>query len=223
MDQDSASTNKERLQSLMQQVGIVDINDLSQRAKVSRLQVIRIQQGLILNISVGAIAQIAQVLKISVDSLLKIFVSPDIAPDHLSPTPATPDLTPDALVACRQEYQRLQQEMTQLQETLKAEFQQTSLETIESWLLQWPTATAVVRLNPQLPATRLLAIVEPVEQLMKQWNVLTIAAVGEELPYDPQNHELMKGIAQPGELVKVRYVGYKQGAKLLHKAKVSPV
>jgi transcriptional regulator with XRE-family HTH domain len=223
MDQDSASTNKERLQSLMQQVGITDINDLSQRAKVSRLQVIRIQQGLILNISVGAIAQVAQVLRISVDSLLKIFVSPEIAPDHHNPTPANPEPASDALVACRQEYQRLQQEMTQLQETWEAKFQQTSLETIESWLLQWPTAAAVVRLNPQLPATRLLALVEPVEQLMKQWNVWTIAAVGEELPYDPQHHELMKGIVQPGELVKVRYVGYKQGTKLLHKAKVSPV
>jgi transcriptional regulator with XRE-family HTH domain len=223
MDQDSASTNKERLQSLMQQAGIVDINELSQRAKVSRLQVIRIQQGLILNISLGAIAQIAQVLGISVDSLLKIFVSSDHLPPQAAIPEPTSDMASDALVACRQEYQRLQQEMNQLQSTLQTEFQQTSLETIESWLLQWPTAAAVVRLNPQLPASRLLAIVEPVEQLVKEWNVLTIAAVGEELPYDPQHHELMKGIAQPGELVKVRYVGYKQGAKLLHKAKVSPV
>ena len=43
------------------------------------------------------------------------------------------------------------------------------------------------------------------------------------MPYDPQYHQIIKGTAQVGELVKVRYVGYKQEDKLLHKAKVSPV
>jgi molecular chaperone GrpE (heat shock protein) len=230
MNQDLAKTNQERLQNLMQQAGIADLNELSQIAKVPRLQLMRIHQGLILNVSVGAIAQIAQALKISVDSLLQTFV-PQSFPPSLEPA-TNPDQIPQpitrlqddhALVACRQEYQKLQQEMTQLQQDLQIEFQQTSLATIESWLLQWPTAATAVRQNPQLPATRLLALVEPVEQLMKQWHVAPIATVGEELPYDPQHHELMKGMAQPGELVKVRYVGYTQGDKLLHKAKVSPV
>jgi transcriptional regulator with XRE-family HTH domain len=220
MNQDSSQTNKERLHNLMQQVGISDINELSQVAKVARLQLIRIQQGLILNLSLGAIAQIAQALNVSVDSLLQTFVEQS----QVSDRPATRSSQEgDALIACRQEYQKLQQQMTQLQQTLQVEFQQASLETIESWLLQWPTAATAVRQNPQLPASKLLSLVEPVEQLIKHWNVSTIATVGEELAYDPQNHQLMKGVAQPGELVKVRYVGYKQGDKLLYKAKVSPV
>ncbi|MFM2314859.1 MAG: hypothetical protein RLZZ04_4135 [Cyanobacteriota bacterium] len=235
MNQDLAKTNQERLQNLMQQVGIADLNELSQVAKVPRLQLMRIQQGLILNISVGAIAQVAQALKISVDSLLQTFVpqnfpqslsqslEPACDQDRIQDQSVTLPRDDHALLACRQEYQKLQQEMTQLQQTLQVEFQQMSLATIESWLLQWPTAVTAVRQNPQLPATRLLALVEPVEQLLKQWNVDPIATVGEELAYDPQQHQLMKGIAQPGELVKVRYVGYKQGDKLLHKAKVSPV
>lgn len=231
MNQNLAKTNPERLQNLMQQVGITDLNELSQVAKVPQLQLRRIQQGLILNISVGAIAQVAQALKISVDSLLRAFV-PESFPQSLEPAtdqesipekPVALSQADHALVACRQEYQKLQKEMTQLQQTLQVEFQQASLATIESWLLQWPTAATAVRQNPQLPATRLLALVEPVEQLLKQWNVSAIATVGEELAYDPQQHQLMRGIAQPGELVKVRYVGYKQGDKLLHKAKVSPV
>jgi transcriptional regulator with XRE-family HTH domain len=204
----------------MQQVGIADLNELSQVAKVARLQLIRIQQGLILNLSLGAIARIAQALNVSVDSLLQTFVEqPQVSSDRS----VTSSQQGDALIACRQEYQKLQQEMTQLQQALLVEFQQASLETIESWLLQWPTAATAVRQNPQLPASKLLSLVEPVEQLVKHWNVSTIATVGEELPYDPQNHQLMKGAAQAGELVKVRYVGYKQGDKLLHKAKVSPV
>jgi transcriptional regulator with XRE-family HTH domain len=220
MNPDSSQINKERLHNLMQQVGIADLNELSQVAKVARLQLIRIQQGLILNLSLGAIARIAQALNVSVDSLLQTFVEqPQVSSDQA----VTSSQQGDPLIACRQEYQKLQQEMTQLQQTLLVEFQQASLETIESWLLQWPTAATAVRQNPQLPASKLLSLVEPVEQLVRHWNVSTIATVGEELAYDPQNHQLMKGVAQAGELVRVRYVGYKQGDKLLYKAKVSPV
>jgi len=224
MTQDSADTNKKLLQDLMQQVNIVDINELSQVANVSRLQLLRIQRGLILNLSLGAIASIAQALNISIDSLVATFVGQSTVVDEsVDKSPITANNNDAAVVACQQEYQKLQQEMIQQRETLAMEFQQTSLETIESWLLQWPTAVTAVRQNPQLPAARLLSLVQPVEQLVTQWQVESIAAVGDELAYDPQNHELMKGIAQPGELVKVRYVGYKQGDKLLYKAKVSPV
>lgn len=213
----SPKTDRERLQNLMQQAGIADIYELSQIARVARLQLIRIEQGLILNLSLGAIAKIAKTLNLSIDDLLNTFVESQATPT----THKSSEI--DALTACRQEYERLEQKMIQQQEKLALEFQQHSLETIESWLLQWPTAATAVRQNPQLPATRLLSLVEPVEQLVKHWNVSTIATVGAELAYDPQQHQLMKGVAQPGELVKVRYVGYKQGDKLLHKAKVSPV
>ena len=219
MNQDSSQIDRERLKKLMQSVGIADLNELSQTAKVARLQLIRIQQGLILNVSIGAIAKIAKALNISIDRFLAIFTEPTEPLTDQSTTP-TDD---SALTACRQEYQKLQQEMSRLEAELTQQFQQQSLETIESWLLQWPTAATAVRRNPQLPATRLLSLVEPVEELVEQWNVSTIATVGEELAYDPQQHQLMKGIAQPGEVVKVRYVGYKQGDKLLYKAKVSPV
>ncbi|MBE9044221.1 nucleotide exchange factor GrpE [Pleurocapsales cyanobacterium LEGE 10410] len=213
MNQNSYTTNQKLLQDLMSQVNISDIDELSRVANVSRLQVIRIQRGLILNISVGAIAKIAKTLNISIDSLVTTFTKPEQAVLQ----------SKDELAACQQEYQKLQQRMLEQRESLAAEFRQSSIETIESWLLQWPTAAAAVQQNPHLPAARLLSLVKPVEQLLKQWQVEAIATVGEELAYDPQYHQLMKGTAQPGELVKVRYVGYKQEDKLLYKAKVSPV
>jgi transcriptional regulator with XRE-family HTH domain len=123
MNPDSSQINKERLHNLMQQVGIADLNELSQVAKVARLQLIRIQQGLILNLSLGTIAQIAQALNVSVDSLLQTFVEqPQVSGDQA----VTSSQQGDALIACRQEYQKLQQEMTQLQQTLLVEFQQAS-------------------------------------------------------------------------------------------------
>lgn len=218
MNQYSYETNKQLLQDLMRQVNISDIDELSSKAQVARLQLIRIQRGLILNLSVGAITKIARALNISIDSLVDTFVEQSTTNiKHQAPK------TDDALANCQQEYQKLQHEMLIQQEFLEAEFQKASLETIESWLLQWPTAVAAVCRNPQLPAARLLPLIQPLEQLLKHWNVQAIAVVGDKIAYDPQYHQLIKGTAQLGDLVQVRYVGYKQDQKLLHKAKVSPV
>jgi molecular chaperone GrpE (heat shock protein) len=219
MTQYSYIHNKQLLQSLMEKINVSDLQELSRLADVPKLQLIRLQRGLILSMSVNTINKIAKTLQVSVDRLIEMFVSQS--------TVIEPQLQPSqdisALEAYQQEYQRLKQEIEQQQQLLKTEFEQASLQTIESWLLQWPTAVAAVKKNPQLPAARLLSLVEPVEELLQQWGVEKIASVGEELPYDPQYHELMKGFAEVGEMVKVRYVGYKQRDKLLYKAKVSPI
>jgi hypothetical protein len=47
--------------------------------------------------------------------------------------------------------------------------------------------------------------------------------VGETVPYNPQQHDLMDGTANAGDPVRVRYAGYRQADRLLHRPKVSPV
>ena len=220
MNQYSYETNRQLLQDLMRQVNISDIYELSKVAGVARLPIIRIQRGLILNVSVNAVVKIARALNISVDNLIETFSEPEQSATNISNSESKPD---NALAACQQEYQKLQQEMLQQQEFLESQFQKSSLDTIEFWLLQWPTAVAAVKKNPQLPATRLLALIEPVEQLLKEWKVEQIATVGEKLAYDPRYHQLIRGTAEPGNMVEVRYVGYKQEDKLLYKAKVSSI
>ena len=90
-------------------------------------------------------------------------------------------------------------------------------------LLQWSAAAYAAQQNPQLTAVKLLPLMRPIEQLIQQWGITAIGTVGSEIPYDPQFHQLMSGKAEPGELVKVRYVGYQQPDRLLHRVKVSPV
>ena len=218
MNQYSYETNKQLLDDLMRQVNIADIYELSEKAGVARLPIIRIQRGLISNISVGTIARIAKALNISIESLIETFSEQQLKKVE----PQSIDNN-DALAACKQEYHKLQEEMLQQQEFLEAEFQKSSLETIESWLLQWPTAVMAVSKNPNLPASRLINLIKPVEELLKKWNIEAIATVGEKVTYNPQYHQLIKGTAEIGEVVEVRYVGYKQEDKLLYKAKVSPV
>ena len=199
------------LQQLMQQAGVSSFKALSRKAAVSERQVRRLRQGQIAQMRVETLLKISQVLQVSMTELLTIFGETQSVDVLNSPT----DMS--------QEYQRLQQQLHEQRETLMQEFQQSSLQVIASWLLQWPTAAYAAQQNQQLPAVRLLPLVRPVEQLLQEWGVEAIASVGAEIPYDPHLHQLMEGTAQPGEAVRVRYIGYRQAEKLLYRAKVSPV
>ncbi|MEQ8538679.1 MAG: helix-turn-helix domain-containing protein [Coleofasciculus sp. D1-CHI-01] len=222
----SAPNYTQQLQYLMQQVDVSSFRQLSRVSGVSERQLKRLRQGQVLQMRVETLLKLSQVLQISVDQLLTLFSPESISPmtpprDRTSPSSEIP--TPESLDNLKQEYHRLQQQFAAQRETLLQEFQQSSVQVLESWLLQWPTAAYAVTQNDQLPAIRLLPLIKPVEQLLQQWGIDAIASVGDELAYDPQWHQLMSGTVQPGELVRVRYVGYRQGDKLLYRAKVSPV
>lgn len=212
MIQDFSQDFTHQLRQLMQQAGVSSFKALSQKSGVSEKQLRRLRQGQILKLPVETLLKLVEVLQVSVNDLLTTFSSVGAVTEKL-PLQDT--------AALKQEYQRLQQQLENQRETLKQEFQQSSLQLLESWMLQWPTAAYAAGQNQQLPAVKLLPLVRPVEQLLQQWGVEAIASVGSELPYDPQWHQMMAGTAQSGELVRVRYTGYRLGEKILHRAKVS--
>lgn len=201
-----------QLQELMQRAGVSSLEQLSQNAGVSRLQIIRLRRGLALKTPVDVLLKISQGLKISLTELLSVF-APDAIPDEEKTSGGN----------LEQEYQHLQTQMERQRSVLLEEWKRESLHTLESWLLQWPTVVHRVQENPQLQAVKLLRFVSPVEQLIREWGVEAIASVGAEVAYDPHLHQLLEGTAQPGQAVIVRYTGYRQGNKLLYRAKVSPV
>ena len=200
-----------QLQRLIQQVGLSSDRELSQKAGVSELQLSRLRRGLALQTRADILLKISQALQISLNELLAA-----LAPDYV-------ELESPAPTAIEQEYQRLQSTIEQQRSSLMQEFQLSSLQILESWMLQWPTAASKAQENHHLPAVKLLPLMRPVEKLLQEWGVEAIAPVGAELPYNPQQHQLIEGTAQLGEPVKVRYTGYRQGDKLLYRAKVSPI
>lgn len=207
MNQDQQNFTHQ-LQQLMQQGGVSSFKQLSRTAGVSERQVMRLRRGEVAQMRVETLVKLSQVLKVSASELLETFGQIEAE---------------SGVVALRKEYQRLQTQLEQQRETLKQEFQQSSLQALESFLLFWPTAAYKAQENPQLPAVNLLRLVSPVEKLVQQWGVEAIASVGEEIAYDPQLHQLIEGTAQPGQTVRVRNIGYRQGEKLLHRVKVSAI
>ena len=201
-----------KLQKLMQNANISSYRELSQKSGVSELQVIRLQRGLASQMRVDILLKISRALGITLTELLNNFAS-----ELIKKSPET------STSALEQKYNNLQKELDQQKQFLMQEFQQSSLQILESWLQQWPTVIHKAKQNPRLAAVKILPLLRPVEKLMGQWNVESIAPVGAEVPFDPQLHQLMEGYAQKGEIVTIRYTGYRQGDKLLFRAKVSPI
>ncbi len=208
----------------MQQVGVSSFKSLSETASVSEWQVRQLRQGQAAQMRAEALIKLSQVLQISLPELITTFSQVTLKTDVADVQTTLDQTTANAeIAALKLEYERSQAQLAQQREVLWQEFQQTTLQTIESWLLQWPTAAYAAQQNPQAPAVRLLPLLRPIEALLQQWGIEAIAEVGTELPYDPTQHQLMEGIAQPGDRMRVRYTGYRQGEKLLYRAKVSPL
>lgn len=220
MTKHTSDVYTKRLRQLMQQRQISSFKGLREQALISKGVVRHLRTGQVGEIRLEALDRLSQVLVIPLPELIRQFDQTEQLWPQIEPT-AAPDCP--ELMAVRRDYEYLQAQLTQQAEQLQDQFQQQSLATIESWLLQWPTAVAAVQANQTLPAIRLLPLVKPLEDLLVTWTVEPIGAVGTDIPYDPHSHQLLDGIVQPGDLVRVRYVGYRHGDRILHRAKVSPI
>ena len=220
MSQDSTY----RLRELMQTVDLLSFRALSKAAGVSEQQIRHLRRGEVANLRVGTLLKLSQALQVPITELLSLPTNSETQNSKLK-TQNSPSSSPSPseLSALQQEYDRLQQQLVQQRQTLWQEFQQASVQTLESLLLQLPTAAYAAQQNPQAPAIKLLPLLRPLDRLLADWGIESIAAVGAEIPYDPQHHQLMAGTAQASDQVRVRYTGYRQGDRLLYRAKVSPI
>ncbi|NJM97988.1 MAG: helix-turn-helix transcriptional regulator [Phormidesmis sp. RL_2_1] len=201
------------LKRLMQNAGIPSYRALATQAQVSRWQIQQLRTGNIRQMRVEILAQLAAALQISLATLLIEF------------SLIAEDLEKDAsqLVALQQAYQHLQADLTAQVEAARSQLQTEALQTLESWLVQWPTIAKRAQTRADLPAAKILPFVRPVEQLMAEWGVEAIAPVDAHVAYDPQRHQLVAGIAQAGEMVQVTHSGAQHQGRLLHRAKVKPI
>lgn len=203
------------LAKLMAEAGIASIEELSIISGVSQLQIIRLKRGLLAKMQIDTVIKLAETLGLSVDGFLSVFSGKSSEREQKSDR--------QEIESLKQEYERLRKEIEVQKQNLDKQFQQNSIQQLESWLLQWPAAAAAAKKNSQLSGAKLLPLVKPVEKLLEKWGVEAIGEIGEELDYDPQFHQLIEGNANPGDRVKVRYLGYLHRDKLLYRAKVSPV
>ncbi|MGG6293561.1 nucleotide exchange factor GrpE [Leptolyngbya sp. AN02str] len=207
-----------RLRSLMEQAGISSRRSLAQVAQVSEWQVRQLAQGKAATMRVESLHRISQALRVAVATLIQQFA--ELEETTVSSNTQSTD---SHITALQQEYQRLQTQLAEQRLTNQQEFQQAALQILEPLMTYLPTALYRAQQDPNLAATKLVPLLRPIDQLLASWGIEAIAPVGEELPYNPQQHELLRGSANPGDRVRVSNAGYQQGEKLLYRAKVSPM
>ncbi len=211
-----------QLRQLMQQVGIGSYRALGEQAELSQWGIRLLRLGQVERLRIGMLLRLSAVLKTSVADLITIFSgSTDALDPPVESSPGGHDAP--SVATLQREYSRLQHQMAEQEQEIRRQVQGEAISVLESWLLQWPTAAYAVQQNGNLPASRLLPLTKPLDALLNSWDLTTIGTVGEVVPFEPQLHQPMGGHARPGQSVKIRYVGYRHGNRLLYRAKVSPV
>ncbi|MCJ8278521.1 MAG: helix-turn-helix transcriptional regulator [Rivularia sp. ALOHA_DT_140] len=209
-----------KLLELMQKRNISSFKALSQIAGVSQYQIQRLRRGDIEQMRLEFLVKISQALQIDLGELINNFYETRIIKQPAS----IQQSSSQEIIDLKKEYERLQKQLDNQETLLLSQFQQSCLQILESLLIQFPTAAKKAKENRQLPAANIIPLIDkPITRLLQEWGIEKIAEVDAELPYEPEIHQLIEGIVQPKEKVKVRYTGYRQGDKLLYRAKVSPV
>jgi molecular chaperone GrpE (heat shock protein) len=205
---------RDRLREQMTAVGISSLRALADQSSVSRHQIERLRRGEAQLLNLRDALQLAQSLQLTLPMLLKQFSEARLETEAFGA--ASSDL--------RAEYQRLSEKLAQVKSQLQQEFQADVLNILEPLLLQWPTAAHAAQQNPAAPAVRLLPLLLPIEKLLEGWQIERIGTVGETVSFQPQLHQWNAQTPPPesAEPVRVSHVGYRQGDRLLYRAKVKP-
>ena len=198
-----------KLRELMQRSNISSLRQLYQLTGTSASTINKLRSSQLGSLRWQTLINISSRLEISIDELLEIFGDSSDRAERQS------------IATLQQEYSYLQRQLAQQRETIQSEFQHQSLQILESFLTYFPTAKQAAISNPDFPASKLIPLTKSIEQLIGSWGVTVIGAVGIEIVYDPQWHQLIEGSIQPGEIAIVRYIGYRQGDKAIFRAKVS--
>ncbi len=121
----------------------------------------------------------------------------------------------------RQQCLRLRDELQQQTVQLRTDERDSTFEQLQTLLTNYPTARMMSESKPDLPAKNLVALFTPLENLLKSWGYQTIGKPWEPVPYNPQLHQPDATDIAEGETVYIRFVGYREGDRILCPAKVS--
>jgi molecular chaperone GrpE (heat shock protein) len=149
------------------------------------------------------------------------FYRPNTGASSSSASPPDPTAKDQEIAELLQQCQRLRTELEQKSSQNSADFKDITFEELQTLLTNYPTACHLAEAKPELPAKNLIALFTPLENLISSWGYQTIGQVWEQVNYDPQIHQADDDEIPEGEKVYIRFVGYRDGERILVPAKVS--
>ncbi len=92
---------------------------------------------------------------------------------------------------------------------------------LQPLLTSYPTIRQIAQRKPDWPAQNVTALFHCLDALLRHWKYEAIGQPLELVPFQPQLHQPDQADIQPGDPVYIRFVGYRQGERILCPAKVS--
>ncbi|MGL5059466.1 MAG: nucleotide exchange factor GrpE [Microcoleus sp.] len=200
------------LRERMNQLNILDWQDLGKKAGLSRFAVRLVRRGDVGQLTVEQMRRLATVLNLNFQEIDRTL--------GVLPTATTANNAGE-VAELRQQCFRLREELQQQKTQLTDDFRRATFEQLQTLLTNYPAARKMAESNPNLRAKNLVALFTPLENLLSSWGFETIGTAWEQVAYNPQLHQPDVEDITEGELVYVRFVGYRDGEKILVPAKVS--
>lgn len=159
-----------------------------------------------------------------IDSRLKIARLPlELREEEESPGENSTSKMLLEIESLRTECLQLREALQQQRIELTTEFQHSTFQQLQTLLTNHPTVQKLVELKPDLPAKNLISLFISLDNLIENWGYESIGKVWEKVAYNPQLHQPDTGDIEVGELVYIRFVGYRKGDRILAPAKVSRI
>ncbi|NEO28550.1 MAG: nucleotide exchange factor GrpE [Kamptonema sp. SIO4C4] len=121
----------------------------------------------------------------------------------------------------QQQCRRLRSELKQQTEHLHQDLKENTFEQLQTLLMNFPTAMVMAEAKPNLPAKNFIPLFTPLKNLLKSWGYEPIGSAWQQVPFNPQLHQPDTPDIKEGEPVYIRFVGYRDGDRILCPAKVS--
>lgn len=207
MQEKVQSKSEQLLYTRLSELGISSWKTLQQKSGLTPQSLRRVRRGDIGQLKLNELKQLAAALNWSLEEMLHVF--------GISSSCVT------EIEQLRQQCLRLREELQQQASQLRTDERDSAFEQLQTLLTNYPTARMMAQSKPDLPAKNLVALFTPLENLLKNWDYQPIGTPWAQVPYNPQLHQPDTDDIAMGELVYIRFVGYRDGERILSPAKVS--
>ncbi|NET58746.1 MAG: helix-turn-helix domain-containing protein [Symploca sp. SIO2E6] len=200
-----------RLHQRRQQLGIPTWEALRAKSGLTNYELQQVCKGEIGQLKISRLRKLATALDWSLEELIHNIDHKSIllaAKSRISNLiKATTEAT--ELKQLQQQCFRLRNELQQQSGQLRADFQKSTFEQLQTLLTNYPSASQMAQAKPDLPAKNLTSLFTPLENLLQSWGYEPIGKPWEQVPYNPQLHQPDTDDMKEGELVYIRFVGYR--------------
>lgn len=121
----------------------------------------------------------------------------------------------------KQQCARLRIELEERSHQATQDIKQDFFTHLQTLLANYPTAIKMAQHKPDLPAKNLVALFTPLGNLLSDWGYISIGEPWKQVEYNPQVHQADADDIKQGELVYIRFIGYRREDSILCPAKVS--